>query len=179
MNVKNQEKLSSIILNAEEVRGLLYGSLSRIVREVKGLETGDLFIGPDWYELVKVDSYGELYPGPPVFCISDENGEWSIISPFGSPGTELYVRETYGFRSGANGLAPRQIEPRRVGSEPIWYQCDGESNDKSYINQTVGKWRSPATMPRWASRFSIVSKSVTVEQIDGVWCWVMDAGVVV
>jgi len=159
--------INSIILNAEEVRGLLYGSLSRIVREVKGLEPGDLFIGPDWYESVKVDSYGELYAGPSVFCISDENGEWSIKSPFSSPGTVLYVRETFAEIDGCGFIIGACIN----GKDKVVYKVDAPDN-------LYAKWQSPATMPLWASRFSIVNKSVTVEQIDGVWCWVMDAGVV-
>lgn len=80
------------------------------------------------------------------------------------PGSERWVRETW--RGNTDGELEIAIN----------YQVDDTVKD-FYIDQLPRDvyqlkldwaWRSPATMPRWASRLSVVAKAVQARQVESV-----------
>jgi len=69
--------------------------------------------------------------------------------PFGSPGDRLYVRETWGINPDEGGVVYR-------ATDPDWADDEG------------WKWRSPAIMPRQASRLVLEIVSVRVERLQSI-----------
>lgn len=71
--------------------------------------------------------------------------------------------------------------PHPIGStlwvRETWYY-DSFSGHRAYKasipNWEAPRWKSPFTMPRWASRLSVTVKSVAVEQVDARWEWVVE-----
>jgi len=55
----------------------------------------------------------------------------------------------------------------------VWYRA-GHPWENDGPEDRGFRWRSPATMPRWASRLSLVNDGVRVERADdGTWEWVV------
>lgn len=82
--------------------------------------------------------------------------------PYGKPGDVLIGREAWGYAGGDEYLY--QMEIGSVG-----YKADAET-DIRYAGGYIpgGKWRSAATMPRWAARHRHVIKSVSVKRCQDV-----------
>jgi hypothetical protein len=80
----------------------------------------------------------------------------SIIScPHGKPGDRLWVRETFGWATGAG----KRLVYRADGEEPKqWF----------YPNETIKgmKWSPSIHMPRWASRLTLEITGVRVERLQ-------------
>lgn len=98
--------------------------------------------------------------------------------PYGQPGDELWVRETW---------ALDEVFDRRKGSDANklftrWYRVDESKAGPSNCNDRRGRWRSSRFMPRWASRLQLVIRDVRVQRLqeiseedalaEGVRCWV-------
>lgn len=87
----------------------------------------------------------------------DGPGDWGEYSlsrcPYGVPGDVLWVREQFSYRE-------VDSNPSELG---VWYWADG--------HVPFGNWTRPKPsihMPRWASRLSLLVKSVRVERLQDI-----------
>lgn len=71
------------------------------------------------------------------------------LCPYGSPGDRLWVRETW-------------FNSRGDDSMPTHYRADDRIEDLQI------KWKPSIFMPRWASRITLVLKSVRVERLQDI-----------
>lgn len=94
--------------------------------------------------------------------------------PFGAVGDGLWVRETWG--------AGTRPDPNTGWRDGIEYKADCrglqegddlplhrvEVPDDVDLDSLLGSWRSPILMPRWASRLTLVVRSVRVERLSAI-----------
>ena len=122
----------------------------------------------NWWEW-KPDEYG-------ISCYSREalSNAMLDMSPLGQPGECRWCREKYFcWDGGASGMG-----------EDVFFEGDPEIpkliEDNNLLlfprelsGGVVGKWRwrSPVTIPRWASRFIVEILSTEALIRDGVWYW--------
>lgn len=88
----------------------------------------------------------------------------SHICPYGAPGDELFVKETWRTKSQWDGLKPSElpIANEFMVSPFIAYAADGPSRDLH------GKTRVSIFMPRWASRITLEIEGVRVERLQDI-----------
>ena len=161
-----------IICTAEEVRGILDGTITELRRVVKPQPEGELASLREWSSGL-AEACGDSHPSPDklaehscslagkVFPFKSHGRLYSPTCPYGVPGGELYVRETWAHVN-ATGAPAKEADFVKV---------------KLYRATCAGlglyKWRSPATMPRWASRIDLMNTSVRVERGKDGWEWVV------
>lgn len=127
------------------------------------------------YHPTLVDRHGEEYPGPATFGCFTPDGDWALPCPF-PVGSEFWVAETWQavhFTDDdwwhCKGPVPEPIiENPETPHPPFWaivYQQDPEPQWEEHIDDRGFPWRSPATMPRWASRFVLTITDVRVERV--------------
>lgn len=118
---------------------------------------------PEYYGMLQPLRNGEpIEPDPKTdrWGVCGQEGEWGAMSPFGQPGDMLWVRETW------QRTYPRAAEipnPRRPddGGETIYRERDED-------DWTSMSWLPSIHMPRWASRLSLLVKSVRVERVQAI-----------
>jgi hypothetical protein len=102
------------------------------------------------------------------------HGEW-VKCPLGAPGSRVWVRETWvelvlehrTYLDTREFAYKASCDPGKDG--------DGERCRQDYIAAGYPyQWRSPVTMPRWASRIELEITAVRVIRVDGVWHWDCD-----
>lgn len=71
-------------------------------------------LGPEMYAPAMYDRDGEMYPGPDVFGIYDEYGDWGRVCPYGRPGDLLVPRSTWSTLPDFDHLKPSQLDPAAV-----------------------------------------------------------------
>lgn len=81
------------------------------------------------------------------FKDTDDYGYKSNPFPFGGPRDKVFVKETWGM-SGSH-----RVEYKAFSADKTDFRC-------------VDRWRSSITMPQWASRFTLLIKSVRVERVS-------------
>jgi hypothetical protein len=116
----------------------------------------------------------------------DDDGE-QIVCPFGAPGAELWVRETWVHYHTVNNIVRGDgRSSSEVSDGCAGYKADGFDTIESFrdhIRLMCGldleavlikddRWQSPITMPRWASRLTCETESVAHAKLDGVYRWV-------
>ena len=131
-------KQRPILFSTPMVRALLNGSKTQTRRVFKAKNGG-------------------VWPNP-----NDIPGMRQILRncPYGQPGDQLWVRETYSGPDWMNGIPPRNWIP----GTPIWYWVDGRI-------PTHGDWTKPKPgmhMPRWASRITLEITGVRVERLQDI-----------
>ena len=106
----------------------------------------------DWWEW-KPDEYG-------ISCYSREalSNAMLDMSPLGQPGERRWCQETW--------CNPDYLEDGITCRDYTYYKATHDDP-----KEWRGCWRSPVTMPRWASRFTVEVLSTDVFIRDGVWCW--------
>ena len=96
----------------------------------------------------------------------------SQFNPYGKPGDTLWVRETWGAVSPTD-----EPVPLALGQCEIEYRADlppgctdgpGEWPADARNDPEAPKWRPSIHMPRWASRLTLVVKSVRVERLQDI-----------
>ncbi len=88
----------------------------------------------------------------------------AIPSPFGPPGTVLWVRETF-YENSAGVLVSTLL---KCAPQPFVYYRATRPEPASW------RWRPATQMPQRASRLSLEITKQTVEQVEGVWFWVVE-----
>ena len=89
---------------------------------------------------------------------SDRAAFYCIRSPLGQPGERRWCQETW--------CNPDYLEDGITCRDYTYYKATHDDP-----KEWRGCWRSPVTMPRWASRFTVEVLSTDVFIRDGVWCW--------
>jgi len=106
------------------------------------------------YELRGID-YREIAPA-----------NWIISHPsrwqFAKPGDRMYVREAWRTLHSQDILSPRLLAPERF---KITYEADPENRNSLWA---FGRLRAAMHMPRWASRLTLIVKSVKVERLQDI-----------
>jgi len=82
------------------------------------------------------------------------------VNPPYIAGNTLWVRETH-------------MDYHDNGGTGYWYKAT-EKGFSLHIISVFGRWKSPVTMPRWASRLNVTVQSVAVEQVASGWEWVAE-----
>lgn len=73
----------------------------------------------------------------------------NIKSPFGQPGDKLWCKETWANTSNDDSM-------------PVYYHANNQ------IENLQRDWRSPVTMPKWASRITLLVEKVWVQRVRDV-----------
>lgn len=138
-----------ILFSTEMVKAILAGWKTQTRRVIKPQPPEDVteIVGPTVYEPAKVDRYGELVPGEPVYGVYDKWGEWGAKCPYGQPGDILWVREAW-CEAGVFGYAYRATEDLPAGVRT--------------------GWRPAIHMPREAARLFLRVKNVRVERVQDI-----------
>jgi hypothetical protein len=163
----------SVIFSADEVRNMLDGTMTRVMREVKPQPVLSHY-GYTWTKSGRNTVYAAKLVGMDYSHWDvDKPASKSMVArcPFGTVGDQLIVKETWGVY---------QLDCEGMKEYPnILYKANRHT--RLYISDEVWKyntekfsWRSPVTMPRWASRITLEITGIAVEQVDGVWMWVID-----
>jgi len=155
----------SLILHPHEVRAALDGRLRLIVRPVKPQPEYQDATGRWTFCVSSTDKNSR---DKWSYCVIDDNGHHytergrercvlSLRDPFGVPGDRLIGKEAYyiqnthgqhrtdGLRWGSWSGLPMTISPD--GKRIVYY--------KEGFDRCAPMWRSPATMPAWASRITL------------------------
>ena len=185
--------MKPLTLTAPEVRALL-GDGQAVVslwREIKPQPpTPEQFVGScfglspavaDGIKMYSQNHYERLPKHPTDW---EMTGSVGVARDAGFPmryrcpwpiGSEWWVRETFKFASwGVSSAGPGRMVIRYAQDTAERVIIDtGQIMVPNLIAiMRKGHWRSPLTMPRWASRLSLRVVSVAVERdASGVWSW--------
>lgn len=147
-----------ILFSGEMVRAILDGRKTQTRRIVKPQPRGD-FNGPHEYEQTRIGRRGDEYPGPTVFGIHDQDGEWGIVCPYGHPGDRIWVRETWQQSVATRDKQRKTIEAPTPGIGLLHYRATYDSDEPPC-------WRPSIHMPRWASRITLEITGVRCERLN-------------
>jgi hypothetical protein len=138
-----------ILFSTPMVQAILDGRKTQTRRVMKVQpENGEHICGPEIFNPVAVDRYGEEQPGKEIFGVYGE--DWSFKFPYGMPGDHLWVKETY------------------VVYGSIYYRADGEPSIDDLELYPKWKWKSSRFMPRIFSRIILEIINVRVERIQDI-----------
>lgn len=145
----------SICLATPEVRAMSDGRKTQIRRVIKPQppewinEFGYSFFTPKGYISGRGDRLIKKFSG--VITPAEK----FIKCPFGGPGDTLWVKETW---------YEDRIPELKYEHGVVHYKADDKLVNASF----KGLWRSPVTMPRWASRFKLYVVNVRVERVQDI-----------
>lgn len=155
-----------ILFNAAMVRAILEGKKTQTRRVIKPLGNDGGFVlldhGNGFWPYRSDDgdsSFHSVKRGDTVYL-----DETPHACPYGKPGDQLWVRETWRTDAGLNDQAPSSFS-----AWPIQYDADGHVlKHGSFFGNTDGKTRVSIHMPRWASRISLEIAGVRVERLNDI-----------
>ena len=161
-----------ILFNGEMVRAILDGRKTQTRRVIKPQPWMEYprIIGPEEYHC-SIEVNGMIEEGPLVYGVYDEDGEWGVKSPYGKPGDQLWVRETFfhadeEYHYEHNGITMQAVAI--TAPEVTVYKADNEYWDPEALRECGMKWRPSIHMPRWASRIQLLIKDVRVERVQDI-----------
>ncbi len=94
--------------------------------------------------------------------------QWRGFAPY-RPGDRVYVRETWAMPTGYDDLSPlRAMQECGAGQPNTWYKAGGSLDSGASFVGRPGFWRSPATMPKWASRLWLTVTEVRAERLQAI-----------
>ena len=132
---------------------LFSGPLVRAIIEGRKTQTRRV-IKPDWYRCLDLSD-------------ADDVAKAFARCPYGEPGDQLWVRETWSVHSIYDSLPPRYINQ----CPKVSYWADG--------NPEGLKVRQSIFMPRWASRIDLLVTGIRVERVQDIsWQDAIAEGVV-
>jgi len=141
-----------VVQSAPAVRGLLDGGTVLWVPATKDPSCTRIF----WVENETTFPNGK-YTG----WVKDCGAPFLIpIKPPVQSGDVVWIKETWCEIPWEDGMGKRSTRVLYRAIEP------------ELFDRTVGdKWRSPVTMPHWASRFERIVTAIGMERRDGMWQW--------
>jgi len=159
-------KARPILFSAPMIRAILDGSKSQTRRLVKPQPPeayGALEV--ELFHPTVVDRNGDEHPGCPVFGAYTQDGEWGVKCPYGEPGDQLWVRETFApvpataYRC-STGVA-QTVNPSDPYEAAIY---------RATFDLSAGgiSWKPSIFMPRWASRITLEITDVRVERLQAI-----------
>lgn len=106
----------------------------------------------------------------------------TVKCPFGTVGDRLYVKETFmvqpskgctfGEVMRGSKLSVQYKDGKTVDVDNGWHATGPNMHmhgvNYEYSHEYYGRWRSPATMPRWASRLKLEIVNVRVERVQDI-----------
>ena len=153
-----------ILFSGEMVRAILDGRKTQTRRVVKpdpdatwGYLAGDDADGPPALEWAHVTDGSLGHSGSGWYSTLSEypdEGSFHFRCPYGAPGDQLWVRETW--RDGQYAIGKEWDPDERVG-----YRA-------SFVGDPALKWKPSIHMPRWASRLTLEVVSVRVERLQDI-----------
>jgi len=140
----DEQESRPLILDADEVRGVLDGRKTRHIVPMKatvpGCRIGFYTEGDDIIEFVNVDPLdGDPVDGPEIRC------------PLGKPGDRLWIRETWHPFDYEDNQGVRRTDYRYRATDESTAECDPRFT----------RWLSPVIMPHPASRITLEVLTVT------------------
>jgi hypothetical protein len=145
-------KERGILFSAPMVRALLAGTKTQKRRIVKLPRGGE------------VDGFA---PDDFAVCWSRQHqptGDEMLRSPYGVPGDRLWVRETWTHDADSLEAARADHEDAMGPGAAIYYRATMSADEAG----TFPRWRSPISMPRWASRITLEVTDVRVERVHDI-----------
>lgn len=163
-----------VILYPHEVRAALEGRLTQIWRPIKPQPPSDYFPVIDNIKYNGLFFFGKSLRKPYV------SSDFQCKSPFGQPGDRLVCKETwtmecnYGWQDAYtepnNPLGPVRYSQDVDGDDyfecPRYKASEPETELGDEFDST--QWRSPVTMPQWASRITLVNNGVGVRRVQDI-----------
>lgn len=137
-----------ITLSAPEVRAVLDGRKTQFRKVLKPTPKQTR----DWRPDFSICPAARLSAGFVAFD-HPKGGPYTAIAQPYFVGDRLWVRETWTQDGCVEGIVAYRAYSHDL---PSWVEC--------------GKWRSPFTMPRWASRISLMVTDVRVERLQDISC---------
>jgi len=131
--------------------------LKTATRRLTGLK--NINQNPTRFSFQKVeylDRSGEFWG---VFLDCDTGEDVTIKSPYGGPGTILWVRENFYAGKGYDDMPPRSI-PADIAK--VGYMADGDKPD------WAGKTRPAIHLPRWLSRIELINVETSLEPLAAI-----------
>lgn len=161
--------MRAIILTTPEVQQALTGAV-QMQRRVKGVPVGADYAAYVVESTRKRDtgSFAFMAGAPPAGRMLAH-----IHAPFGEIGERAWVRETWNVD---RNVASDSYALLYYRAGNMMCETDGLVHDVPYETCAPweGPWRSPVTMPRWASRLTLELTAVRVERDGDTWWWVTD-----
>lgn len=149
-----------IIFDGESVRAILAGTKTQTRRVVKPQPTltpcGGLDFPSPGLSIPQAFGGGRL-PLDNCFGNGLPSRTEDQCCPYGRPGDELWVRETWAVEDASKLKLPEYCG----GGNPDWIYY----RDPVHIGTGL-TWRSPIHMPRWASRITLRVTDVRVERVQ-------------
>ena len=150
-----------ITLRPWQVRAALRGDLRRIVAPLKVQPPDDWRPAPGLVEIHRCDAWGE--PVEPLtqrdvlgMGFTEADGSRGFVMPY-APGDTLYGREAWAHVPRTAYAMSDGVEQRLDATDP-----DMAAVYKAGWERCAPRWRSPVTMPRWASRWTLTVGEVAV-----------------
>jgi hypothetical protein len=154
-----------ILFSAEMVRAILDGRKTQTRRLMKVQPYPDSIVTVEHYHQTVIDRHGDMQPGKEIFGAHWDDGEFGLRCPYGAPGDQLWVRETWAPLADC------------VVLNCAYYRADGEHVtliDGDGFTQTnrdgseKSAWRPSIHMPRWASRITLRITDIRVERLQDI-----------
>lgn len=151
----------SITLRPWQVRAALDGRLRRLVAPLKVRPPDDWRPAPGLVEIHRCDEWGE--PVEPRtkrdvlgMGFTEADGSRGFVMPY-APGDTLYGREVWAHVPRTAYAMSDGVEQRLDATDP-----DMAAVYKAGWERCAPRWRSPVTMLRWASRWTLTVGEVAV-----------------
>ena len=167
--IKVQEK--PIPFNSEMVNAILDGRKTQ-TRRVITPKPGENIVGfQSWIHQDKQLWTEQIHTSDPLH---NKLGK-DYKCPYGQPGSQLWVRETWATSLSLDSMSPSDIgiAARRAGynskespKSDLWYMADMHYRQWGSEKTSLGKSRPSIHMPRWASRIQLEITDVRVERLQ-------------
>lgn len=120
-------------------------------------------LGPGMYAPIKVDKFGEEYPGEDVFGVYSDDGEWGAVCHYGQAGDRLWIKHAT-WKPRALGDIRNDQRWNPVSREIIW-RVGAVVSDVAGVDRE--SWRKVPNihMPRWACRTVVELTEVKANQL--------------
>lgn len=155
----------SLCLHPHEVCGLLDGTVTLIARPMKWQPS--FTCDGTWYPVHpdQLNHHGVRTACHYANIDHFTKGVAADFAPF-KPSDTLVGKEAWAEVDWFDGTSNEPVKK-------VLYKADKPSRQE-WRPEAGDRWRSPVTMPAWASRIRLKVVSVRAEQVDGKWCWLYE-----